>query len=183
MLFRSAIHDAFATPEQRTAFRKALRAGLGWGDAKAQLVERIESQIGPMRARYAELMAHPERIEELLLAGAAKARRSAAPFLAQLRAAAGLRPFTAVGEASGAKAKKAAQPTWKQYRDSDGLFYFTLVASDGRSLLKSQGFAQGREAGQWVARLKREGLVADAPVQRLGSEAEIAEALASFAES
>ncbi|MFX7866320.1 tryptophan--tRNA ligase, partial [Acinetobacter baumannii] len=56
------IYDAFATPEQRTAFRAALRAGLGWGEAKQQLVALIEGQIGPMRARYEHLMAHPEEL-------------------------------------------------------------------------------------------------------------------------
>ena len=36
---------------------------------------------GPMRARYAELMAHPEQIEEVLQTGADKARRAATPLL------------------------------------------------------------------------------------------------------
>jgi len=55
------IHDAFASPAQKDAMRADLLAGLGWGDAKQRTVELIESQIGPMRARYDELMLrHPE---------------------------------------------------------------------------------------------------------------------------
>ena len=76
------IFDAFATPEQRTTFRTELRAGLAWGEAKQRLFDLIDGEIGPMRARYETLMAHPEDIEQILQAGAAKARAIAAPLLA-----------------------------------------------------------------------------------------------------
>ncbi len=179
------IYDAFATPAQRAAFREALRAGLAWGEAKQQLVDLIEQQIGPMRARYAELMAHPERIEAVLQEVAAKARALAAPLLAELRQAVGLRPFTAVAvPAAAVKAVKVALPQFKQYREADGQFYFKLTAADGTLLLQSLGFAQGREAGQWVARLKKEGAAAlpEAPVQRVEgvTEQEVGVALAEL---
>ena len=177
------IYDAFATPAQREAFRSALRGGLAWGEAKAQLVALIEAHIGPMRARYADLMAHPEQLEAILLAGAAKARALAAPFLQQLRAAVGLRPYTAAASAATAKAEKSALPVFKQYREADGRFYFKLQAADGRLLLQSQAFGEGREAGQWVARLKREGSAAlreDAPVSHEAPEADIHAALAAL---
>ncbi len=177
------IYDAFATSEQRVAFRAALRGGLGWGEAKQQLVALIEGQIGPMRERYAELMTHPEKLEATLQAGAAKARAIAAPFLKTLRAAVGLRPYTDTATTAVARAEKAALPVFKQYREADGRFYFKLLSADGQLLLQSSGFEQGREAGQWVARLKREGLVADAPVQREASDIDIAAALAAFQES
>ena len=177
------LYDAFATPEQRAAFRAALRGGLGWGEAKQQLVALIEGQIGPMRARYDELMAHPEQLEAILQAGAARARAIAAPFLKQLRAAVGLRPYTSTAATAAAKAEKAALPVFKQYREADGRFYFKLLSAGGELLLQSRGFEQGRDAGQWVARLKREGsaaLTAEAPVQREGTEAAIAAALAAL---
>ncbi len=174
------IYDAFATPEQRAAFRAALRGGLGWGEAKQQLVALIEGQIGPMRARYDDLMAHPEQLEAILQAGAAKARSIAGPFLKQLREAVGLRPYTATAATAVAKAGKAALPVFKQYREADGRFYFKLLSAGGELLLQSTGFEQGRDAGQWVARLKREGLVAGAPVQREADAAAIAAALAAF---
>ncbi|MFN3860280.1 MAG: tryptophan--tRNA ligase [Roseateles sp.] len=174
------LYDAFASDQQRAAFRAALRAGLSWGEAKQQLVALIEAQIGPMRARYEALMANPAELEAILQAGAAKARAIAMPFMKQLREAVGLRPYTATATTTAAKTEKAALPVFKQYRDADGKFYFKLLAADGRLLLQSHGFEQGRDAGQWVARLKREGLVADAPVQREASEADIAAALAAF---
>jgi tryptophanyl-tRNA synthetase len=174
------IYDAFATADQRAAFRAALRGGLGWGEAKQQLVALIDGQIGPMRERYAELMAHPEQLEAILQAGAAKARAIAVPFLKQLRAAVGLRPYTDTSTTAVAKAEKAALPVFKQYREADGKFYFKLLSAGGELLLQSQAFEQGRDAGQWVARLKREGLVADAPVQREASDADISAALSAF---
>ena len=73
------IYDAFATPQQRADFRAALRAGLAWGEAKQQLFELIEAEIAPMRARYDALMAHPERIEEILQQGAEKGPRHRRP--------------------------------------------------------------------------------------------------------
>src|SRR6218665_3529601 len=164
------IYDAFATPTERQQFRADLRAGLAWGEAKQQLFERIEAQIGPMRARYAELMAHPERLEGILQEGAAKGRAPAAPLLARAREAVGLRSFVATSQQAAVtvKAEKAALPVFKQYREADGQFYFKLNAADGTLLLQSQAFAAGRDAGQWVARLKREGAaaLAEAPVQR-----------------
>ncbi len=174
------IYDAFATPEQRAAFRAALRDGLGWGEAKQQLISLIEGHVGPMRARYDALMANPAELEAILQAGAAKARAIAVPFLKTLREAVGLRPYTSTVATAAAKVEKAALPVFKQYREADGKFYFKLLSAEGALLLQSSAFEQGRDAGQWVARLKREGLVADAPVQREASDADIAAALAAF---
>src|SRR5690606_24774109 len=94
------IHDAFADAATRQAFHADLRAGLGWGDAKQRVVQLIEGHVGPMRERYAELMARPDRIEEVLQAGAAKARKIATPFLAELRQAVGLRTMVAIADAA-----------------------------------------------------------------------------------
>lgn len=171
-----AIFDAFATPQERADFRAELRGGLGWGAAKQRLNDAIEARIGPLRDTYESLMAHPERIEDVLQAGAAKARAVARPFLANLRHAVGLRPMLAVPAkpaapaAAGtpaADAPRPALPTFKQYREADGRFHFKLVAADGELLLESQGMADAREAGSWVKRLKAEGAaaLAEAPVK------------------
>ncbi|MBP7913892.1 MAG: tryptophan--tRNA ligase [Vitreoscilla sp.] len=179
------IYDAFAAPAQRAAFRDELRAGLGWGDAKRRLFDLIDAEIGPMRARYEALMAHPERIEQTLQEGAAKARSFAAPLLARLREAVGLRRFQPLAAvASETPKSRPALPVFKQYREADGRFYFKLNAPDGRALLQSQGFDAGREAGEWVKRLKAEGesVLAHAPVSLAdgATVAEAAEALATL---
>jgi tryptophanyl-tRNA synthetase len=160
------IHDAFASDAERLRLRADLRAGLGWGDAKQRVVERIEAQIGPLRAEYDRLMAHPEEIEATLQAGARKARAIAMPLMARLRDAMGLRPMRALRKVAEAPVKAAAQPLFKQYRESDGRFYFKLGAPDGATLLQSVGFADAREAGAWVKRLRAEGgaALAGAPI-------------------
>ena len=177
------IFDAFATPEERAAFRAELRAGLAWGEAKQRLFDQIEAQIGPMRAKYEALMANPAELEAILQKGAAKARAIAGPLLAQAREAVGLRSFAAPLESGvSAKKDKAALPLFKQYREADGKFYFKLNAADGGPLLQSEAFESGRDAGQWVARLKNEGAaaLAGAPVQKLADDGVIAEALAAL---
>jgi tryptophanyl-tRNA synthetase len=162
-----AIYEAFANDAERASLRAQLAAGMAWGDAKAAVVERIERDIAPMRERYADLIAHPERIEEVLLDGARKARAVAGPFLRELRDAVGLRRMVAVSAPVVAEVKtKSALPVFKQYRESDGKFYFKLATADGRSLLQSGAFDSGREAGQWVAKMKAEGWLPEAPVTR-----------------
>src|SRR3546814_7471678 len=75
-------------------FRQALLDGLGWGEAKQVLYERIEADVAPMRERYEALMADPAAIETILRQGAQKARAIATPKLAALREVLGLRAMT-----------------------------------------------------------------------------------------
>jgi tryptophanyl-tRNA synthetase len=182
------LFDAFADAAQRQQLRADLRGGLGWGEAKQQVVARIESQVGPMRERYEALIAHPETLEEVLQEGARKARAVATPFLAELRHAVGLRPMVAVPAARRATAgtadrtAHAALPLFKQYREADGRFFFKLAAADGTLLLQSEGLADGREAGSWVKRLKTEGgaALADAPVHLMADAGAVDTALAAL---
>ena len=145
------IYQAFASVEETAAFAQSFADGIAWGDAKQVLFERIDQEIAPMRERYAELMANPEKIEAILMAGAAKARQVATPFMAQLRHAVGLRRLQTVSEADkAAKAKSASNaPTFKQYREkADGLFYFKQVDTKGNVLFQSEGFATPQLASQ-----------------------------------
>ena len=152
------IYQAFATPAETEALRQQYAEGIAWGDAKQLLFERIDHDVAPMRERYDDLMAHPEKIEQTLLAGAERARQIATPFLRSLRSAVGLRSLAQASAApKAAKAAKAALPSFKQYREADGQFYFKLVGADGRLLLQSTGFAAPKDAGQAIARLQQQG--------------------------
>ncbi|WP_026435821.1 tryptophan--tRNA ligase [Acidovorax sp. JHL-9] len=152
------IYQAFATPEETEALRKHYAEGIAWGDAKQMLFERIDRDVAPLRARYEDLIAHPEKIEQTLLAGAERARQIATPFVRTLRAAVGLRSLAQGATApKTAKTTKAALPSFKQYREADGQFYFKFVAADGRLLLQSTGFAAPKDAGQAIARLQQQG--------------------------
>ncbi len=151
------IYQAFATPEETEALRKAYADGIAWGDAKSTLFERVDQVIAPMRAQYEELIHNPARIEATLLAGAERARALATPFIRELRSAVGLRSLSQVAAAAKpAKAAKAALPAFKQYREADGKFYFKLVDADGRLLLQSTAFDAPKEAGQAIAQLQKD---------------------------
>ena len=149
----TVIYEAFSTPEESKTFREALVAGMGWGEAKKQLADKIDAEIGPMRERYNYLMSHPEELEDTLLKGAAKARVYAQELMEKLREAVGLRSFVALPSTAKEKTEKKTVPVIKQFRESDGLFYFKLTFKNTDFFL-SQGFVSGAEAGQWVKTLK-----------------------------
>ncbi len=164
------IYRAFATEGETSVLRQAFAGGIGWGDAKQLLFERIDCEVAPMRERYEALLNDPAQIERILLAGADKAHALARPFMDRLRHAVGLRnlcapqgsPKTSQAQSVAAagsvrKAAKAARPSFKQYRDHDGLFYFKLLDSKGAPLLHSRGFASPQEAGRAIGTLQRGG--------------------------
>jgi tryptophanyl-tRNA synthetase len=154
------IYRAFASEEETDSLRKAYAEGIAWGDAKQVLFERIDREIAPMRTAYQELMNDPGRIESILLVGAAKARKLATPFMAQLRHAVGLRSLQTSATSTTAKAAKVAMAGFKQYREKDGKFYFKLVDAQGNLLLQSLGFESPKVAGQSIAQLQQQGVAA-----------------------
>ncbi len=170
------IYQAFASEEETAALRKAYADGIAWGDAKQVLFERIDREIGPMRAQYEALIANPAQVEAALLKGAEKARALATPLLRELRHAVGLRPLGATQQAKATKATKAATASFKQYREKDGKFYFKLADAQGQVLLQSTGFDAPRDAGQAIARLQQ------APAEALAELAARLEPLAADAQ-
>ena len=151
------IYQAFGSAAECDAMRQAYAQGIAWADAKHQLFERINQEISPLRARYEELMVHPEQLEALLQAGAAKARSMATPMMSRARHAVGLRNLLDLRNSKvshNAKAHKTALPSFKQYRDADGKFYFKLVDAAGKLLLQSQGYASPQDAGIDVKKLQ-----------------------------
>ncbi|MCP1373368.1 tryptophan--tRNA ligase [Dyella lutea] len=151
------IFRAFASEAESQAFRTALIDGIGWGEAKQVLFERIETDVAPMRARYDELMARPAQIEAILQEGARKARAIAVPLVAELRDAIGLRSGAAVAVATPAAAsapKAEKPPRFASFRDGDGRFRFRLFSGDGEELLLSQPFDDPKAAGIVQKRLR-----------------------------
>ncbi|MBO9661445.1 tryptophan--tRNA ligase [Dokdonella sp.] len=150
-----ALYQAFANAEETAAMRQAYADGIAWGDAKRKLFERIDAELAPLRERYDVLIAKPERIEELLLAGADKARARTRPFVEILRWAAGIRRLTdrPATAAAATPAGATALPQIKSYRESDGKFYFKLATADGAVLLQSRAFDSPKDAGRLAAAL------------------------------
>ena len=155
------IYQAFASPQEAAAMRQAYTNGIAWGEAKQMLFERLDAEIAPMRAAYEHYMAHPDEVERILLAGAAKARVIATPFMARLRHAVGLRNLgSGATAAAPAKAAKVALAAFKQYREKDGLFYFKLADAAGQLLIQSPGFAAPKACGAAIAQVQTEGSAA-----------------------
>ena len=150
------IYQAFASSDETAALRTAYAKGIAWGDAKQLLLERIDQEIAPMRARYQHLVEHPEEVEALLLAGAHKARAIATPFMAKLRQAVGLRSLTSGVVQAKTKATKSSLPTFKQYREKDGKFYFKLADAKGVVLLQSLGLESPQMAGKSIGMLQKD---------------------------
>jgi tryptophanyl-tRNA synthetase len=151
------IYQAFASEGETANLRQAYADGIAWGDAKQVLFERIDREIAPMREAYLGLINNPAKIEAILMAGAAKARSQATPFMATLRHAVGLRRLSDMDSTAPKKVAKVALPSFKQYREVDGLFRFKLVDAQGQLLLQSLGFSSPKEAGQAIAALQRDG--------------------------
>jgi tryptophanyl-tRNA synthetase len=147
-----SIYQAFASADETVAMRKAFAEGIGWGDAKQKLFERINVELAPMREKYEALVAKPGDIEDALLAGAKKGRELAQPFIARLREAAGLRSLrdtlAAAGEARVRAEKPALQPV--VFRDAEAFAYKVLDAK--KTVLKEQGGFADPKAAMAAAR-------------------------------
>ena len=50
-----AIYRAFATPEETARCAARYAAGIGWGETKQLLFERIDAELAPARAEYERL--------------------------------------------------------------------------------------------------------------------------------
>lgn len=87
------IWQAFATPEQTAAMREEFANGIAWGEAKKQLFELVNAELAPARERYEALIHAPAEIEEVLQAGAQRARALSQPLMDKVRRAVGIRPL------------------------------------------------------------------------------------------
>lgn len=141
------LYQAFSNHAEQATMRADLEAGLAWGDAKQRLFTLLDEQLAEPRERYHAFMSKPDEMEDILQAGAIKARKIATPFLQELREAVGLRSFVVPGAdltTSKKKAKKASRVV--SFKDDEG-FRFRILSSKGEDLLLSKAFADGRGAG------------------------------------
>lgn len=86
-----AIYAAFASEAEAAAMRARFAEGIAWGEVKQILFEYINGHLSAARERYLELTKAPDHVESLLLKGAAKARETSVPYLAEIRSRVGLR--------------------------------------------------------------------------------------------
>ncbi len=85
------LYKLFATQEQQDALASKYRAGgMGYGEAKGALYEAAMEHFGEARERRERLEQDPDTVEDILHAGAAKAREVGKEVLDRCRAACGL---------------------------------------------------------------------------------------------
>jgi tryptophanyl-tRNA synthetase len=88
------ILEQFATGETATLVpnvRKRLETGgMGWGELKNVLFEVLNTELTPLRGRYAELMEPGSELDDILADGARRARERAGRVLGAVRAAVGV---------------------------------------------------------------------------------------------
>jgi tryptophanyl-tRNA synthetase len=85
------IYSAFASESEIDAMRDRYADGIAWGEMKQDLFELINGEIAEMRADYEQLLADPGHVEQVLQAGALRAREISTPFLAEIRQRVGVR--------------------------------------------------------------------------------------------
>lgn len=85
------LYKLFASPEEVAEMQANYRAGgYGYGHAKMALLDKINETFGPAREKRKHLLANPNEVEEVLQAGAAKARVIAREVTDRARKACGL---------------------------------------------------------------------------------------------
>jgi len=88
------IYRAFATEEQTAEMHQKFLDGIAWGEAKKELFALVNEELGEAREKYNALMAAPNDVEDILQAGAAKARSRAQSIVTPLRESMGLVKFS-----------------------------------------------------------------------------------------
>ena len=87
-----ALYKLMATPEEVEALRKNYLENpeFGYGHAKQPLFEKYTEYFAEAREKRKELLANPQKVEDILQDGASRARKVADATMAKVRAAVGL---------------------------------------------------------------------------------------------
>jgi len=85
-----SIHKAFTDASKREELAEGCRAAtIGCFDCKKVLAANLDAHLAPVRERYLEMKEQPEKVLEILSAGAARCRTLAQEVLAEVRDAMG----------------------------------------------------------------------------------------------
>lgn len=79
------IYSLFANEEQKKEMQEKFENGIGWGEAKKQTFELINSYLSPMREKFNYYMSNTKLIDEILENGAQRARLIATRTLEKVR--------------------------------------------------------------------------------------------------
>lgn len=84
------IYRHFASEEGLSALKKRYAEGIGWGEAKGILFERLRDFFKDKKKVYDYYMESPSELNAVLKKGRERARAAAAPFLKKVREAVGI---------------------------------------------------------------------------------------------
>jgi len=85
------LYALMASDAEKLALADRYRAGgMGYGEAKKLLLAKVNEVFDPIRARYRALLARPADVDDVLRAGAVKARARARAVLSRARKACGI---------------------------------------------------------------------------------------------
>jgi len=84
------MYKAFANPQEIKNLENLYLKGIGWGEVKKILAEKISLDLKEPREKYLELISNPKIIEDYLKQGAERARKIARDNLNQIKEACGL---------------------------------------------------------------------------------------------
>jgi tryptophanyl-tRNA synthetase len=88
-----ALYSLFASEQEKEEMARLYRAGgTGHGAFKKMLLAKINEYFAPARERRKELLAHPQRVEDILRQGGERARAEARQTMALVREAVGMKP-------------------------------------------------------------------------------------------
>jgi tryptophanyl-tRNA synthetase len=83
-------YQEFATPEQSEALRAWYLRGIGWGEAKMELLNVLNNMLKEPRAKYAELMSDTKKIDLILEEGASRVRPQAQALIKDIKQTVGV---------------------------------------------------------------------------------------------
>ena len=84
------LYQAFATESETQAIAKRYQEGIGWGEMKQILFEKIQESLKEPYEHYLELIENNTKIDRILKEGAKKARAIARPLLEEIRQTVGI---------------------------------------------------------------------------------------------
>ena len=88
------LYKAFASKSETEDLELRYQEGIGWGDAKNILFERLNADLTPLRENYKEIVGDRVKLERILKEGAIKARGIASKLIEDVRHAVGIKSFS-----------------------------------------------------------------------------------------
>lgn len=88
-----SIYKAFSNPQEVEDLSGRYKKGIGWGEVKQLLYEKLEAYLCEKRKQYDFFMDNPKKVNAVLEKGAVQARKQAQSFLQKIRSAIGIRPL------------------------------------------------------------------------------------------